>query len=643
MEEPTLHVIDAYGEEYMAQAVTELSDELNSDKTISITFEENELNSRFIGELDETYRISGVEGIDDTKKWRVTLHRMTTSMNKRYLIVQARRDFIDYMDNDRIYERYDRNFTAVDFFTMLFADTPFTFNLIDSFSSVSWEGLCDGESRLDSFQRGLERYKAEYEIIGTQINLHAQIKRDQPYMLHRQLNAGNIQRETDATEFWTYARGYGDYEDGADEGGGVEEKANLKREYISPLAAIPGIGRRHAPPIKNGNITVPETLEQAIEDICEQSVKVSVTLDWFKVKDYPYDDVENGDFVPVIDPIIGYEVDTRVVKIVTTRNAVGEITDRKITVGGQNISERHRSALNAAAKLISDLDKGRTKLPFSFMPAAQQLATTLLLNARTEIDFTVQGLVATDKNNPNLVVLLNSAGLGISDDGGQTFKDAFTGAGLVADVITSGTLNTHLARIAGTDGIFLIDGDELLSVDINDPEKFVRISPGHIYIDGGGMTVKRPDGAESITDGMIRTSFNCQPADPAYRSANARTDVSDGWYSTTIFDDVIPFNRYPIFHEARYLFVSVEQWNDGGGGCLFVVDEGGDEYSGLTRRASNFSTNGTQNSSTRYSTMMIDLGVPTYTQRVMYVQFRSTDGSNAAKVRISKMWQTDFP
>lgn len=622
METPTLHVIDAYGEEYMAQAVTEHSDELNSDKTLSITFEENELNSQFIGKLDETYRISGVEGAADKKKWRVTLHRMTTSMNKRYLIVHARRDFIDYMDNDRIYERYDRSFTAVEFFTMLFAGTPFTFNLIDSFSSVSWEGLCDGESRLNTLQRGLERYKSEFELIGDQVNLHAQIKREQPYMLHRQLNASNIQRETDATEFWTYCRGYGDYEDGADEGGGVEEKANLKREYISPLAAIPGIGRRHAPPVKNGKITVPETLEQAIEDLCEQSVKVSLTLDWIKMNDYPYDNPENGDLVPVIDPVIDYEIDTRIVKIITTRNAVGEITGRKITVGGQNIDQRHRSALNAAAKLFSDLDKGRTTLPFSFMPAAHQLATTLLLNARTEIDFTVQGLVATDKNNPNLVVLLNSAGLGISDDGGQTFKDAFTGAGLVADVITSGTLNTHLARIAGTEGVFLIDGDELLSVDINDPDKFVRISPGQVYIKGGGLTVERPDKYALIINGMMNLEYNVQFTATPWISPNVE---QAGYNLKTIVTDAQDIASGRFRRDGRYLKVVVGQRvAESGETCIIRI-----ESTGATREIYVTSTETTTSLDWRDQerVLTVDFGVPDGSQQNFYVTIQSGNGT----------------
>src|SRR5699024_5565882 len=46
-----------------------------------------------------------------------------------------------------------------------------------------------------------------------------------------------------------------------------------------------------------------------------------------------------------------------------------------------------------------------------------------------------------DKNNPNLVTLFNSAGIGVSSDGGATFDNAITGNGINASVIVTGILH----------------------------------------------------------------------------------------------------------------------------------------------------------------------------------------------------------
>src|SRR5690625_5646450 len=168
--------------------------------------------------------------------------------------------FFDVMDTLRIYDRYDEHMTAQLAFTRIFADTGFSFTLNGSFDAVQWEGFGDGETKLESFKRALERYRCEFRIVGNIVYLEHQIGNDTSHQYRHKLNASNIVQEVDANELWTYAKGYGDYGDG---GGGEDwQNAKLKREYTSPLAKI--IGIRHAPPIKNGNITTKRSEERRV-------------------------------------------------------------------------------------------------------------------------------------------------------------------------------------------------------------------------------------------------------------------------------------------------------------------------------------------------------------------------------------------
>src|SRR5699024_10613996 len=64
----------------------------------------------------------------------------------------------------------------------------------------------------------------------------------------------------------------------------------------------------------------------------------------------------------------------------------------------------------------------------------------------------VQGIIAQEKDDPNRLVWLNSAGWMISTDGGATSKVAATADGIVADVITAGILNADQVAIMGGDG-----------------------------------------------------------------------------------------------------------------------------------------------------------------------------------------------
>src|SRR5690606_17424220 len=114
---------------------------------------------------------------------------------------------------------------------------------------------------------------------------------------HR-LNASDVILEHDANEFYTYAIGYGDYggnssfdetplpgevpggEFGVEINVAVDEdwrNAKLVREYTSPLAKIPGIGIRHAPPIKNGNIKLKDTMDEQLKTLVDESLKIFVS------------------------------------------------------------------------------------------------------------------------------------------------------------------------------------------------------------------------------------------------------------------------------------------------------------------------------------------------------------------------------
>lgn len=72
--------------------------------------------------------------------------------------------------------------------------------------------------------------------------------------------------------------------------------------------------------------------------------------------------------------------------------------------------------------------------------------TSMILGVTSELDITPQGLIAKDKNNPNYVVVLNSAGLGVSTDGGMTFRNAITGRGIVAERILAGEIKGSTLR-----------------------------------------------------------------------------------------------------------------------------------------------------------------------------------------------------
>lgn len=444
-----MYVRNLIGEEFPLQATLTHEMELNGNQNVSATIRATKVNSAFIDDITEMWELVDFDDVAH----KIIYAKKKGEGDSLTVDVKAIPLFFDTFDTLRIYEEYNEHMTAQLAFTRIFKDTGFNFVLVDAFDAVQWEGFGGGESRLETFKRALERYQAEFRISGNTVYLQKRIGRDTQFQYRYRLNASNITQENDASAMWTYAKGYGDYEDGGEEGGGGGwETAKLIREYTSPLAKIPGIGIRHAPPIKDGRIKVRDAMDKALKDLVDESLKISVSADSHDLRRQGYQlaQSELGDRVFLIDERIELDAEVRVVNIKLMRNWKGEVLDLNLTFGSEGLTKRHQSNMNTAMKDITDIMAGRKKIPFSAYDAAVINATNALKGITSQLVVPENGgLMAVDKNNPNNVVLFNAAGIGVSTDGGATFGQAMTGNGINASYVTTGMLDANQVVVRG--------------------------------------------------------------------------------------------------------------------------------------------------------------------------------------------------
>ncbi|WP_232288835.1 phage tail protein, partial [Bacillus cereus] len=414
-------------------------EELNGNCVFSAKISPNKVNLTFLNRLSEMWTL-----VDDNEtEYKVVYLKKQGKGQTLTAEIKAVPKFYDDFDNARVYEEYNQYFTANACFATIFSGSGYVYQLNGSYNSLQWEGFGGGSTRLEMFKDALNRYGAEFKVLGKVVTIEPQIGVDLNVMYRHRLNASNIVQEVDASGFWTYAKGYGDFteEDGW-------QGAKLIREYTSPLASIPGIGVRHAPPLKDGRIKLNATMESSLKKIVNESLKISVTADIHDLtkQKYPIAQSGLGDRVFLIDERIGLDAEVRVVNRSVLRDWRGNILDVQLTFGNQDITKRYQSNLDHAAKTINDLIEGREKLPINAMAAEVANVTSMILGVTSELDITPQGLIAKDKNNPNYVVVLNSAGLGVSTDGGMTFRNAITGRGVVAERILAGEIKGSTLR-----------------------------------------------------------------------------------------------------------------------------------------------------------------------------------------------------
>ncbi len=500
-----MYVRNLTGKEFPLQATLTHEMELNGNQNVVATIRATKVNSAFINDITEMWELVDFDDVAH----KIIYAKKKGEGDSLTVDVKAIPLFFDTFDTLRIYEEYNEHMTAQLAFTRIFKDTGFNFVLVDAFDAVQWEGFGGGESRLETFKRALERYQAEFRISGNTVYLQKRVGRDAQFQYRYRLNASNITQENDASAMWTYAKGYGDYEDGGEEGGGGGwETAKLIREYTSPLAKIPGIGIRHAPPIKDGRIKVRDAMDKALKQLVDESLKISVSADIHDLRRQGYQlaQPELGDRVFLIDERIGLDAEVRVVDIKIMRNWKGEVLDLNLTFGSEGLTKRHQSNLQTAIKDITDIMAGRKKIPFSAYDIAVINATNALKGITSELTVPENGgLMAIDKNDPNNVVLFNAAGVGVSDDGGATFKNSITGQGVIAEtIIGKSIIGVNLASIDET-GYFHVNGSDAEFVDTRTNRR-VAISPTGLYGYNANNSIRFQADQSLVTSAALGTS-----------------------------------------------------------------------------------------------------------------------------------------
>lgn len=629
---------DLEGEEYYLQGTIKHEQELNGDERIDMDIPYTEMNSIF---LDQQADLKMWVILFEGKEYRIISSKLSGYGDKYKVSVTGILHMLDWLNTHRIYPTTDASFTTKEAFDLVFSDTPFDYVTVDTANSVQFEGIGGGETRLEIFKKFIEGFEYEMKLVGNVCYLYNQIGNDANFEYRHKVNTQDIEKEVDASEMYTYMRGYGDYrEEGGEEETTTEttnsetasgyrktdvkviendndedvtKKAKLKREYTSPLAAI--IGIREGPPIMNANITKQETMDKQLKEAVESSVNISFTADIYDMSrhGYRFQHAELGDRVFLVDERIGLDTEIRVVKIDREINNEGYVTNVEITFGSANLADNYSSNLSTAAKDIQDLIAGRKKLKFDALDVISQSMVKKILNTSSELAFDSNGVHAVEKNNPNNQMTLNSSGLMLSTDAGNTAKTA----------ITAGSIWTENVNVIGPKGYMSIIGNELVSIDPNSLSRTV-LSPT-------GLNITRPDGAIYMVNGIPVLDLEVQKN--TYHNSNVEWN---GRVFLTSQTEPQVFEYFYTQHKSRYLNVSYAMsWDRDNassvGGVEIMVEEFGKDDN---NRTANYKVISKNTDGEVFGVIQIDLGVPTYEPLNCYLKFRRIGGKETDKVTV---------
>jgi phage minor structural protein len=532
----------------------------------------------------------------DGEPYRIKQISEKSRGNTFYKEVIAVHTFFDLID-EHVYALHNGSMTFSAALQFVLGGSGYTWSIVDTFYAQSFEDFGD-ENRLALFQRLLVRYGAEFTLNGTHITFRKRIGNATDFQFRYNYNVKTLSRDVKTSNLSTYIKGFGKKND---DGTYVVES-----EYTSPNAEIFGI--RHAAPVRDERYTTKAGLDERLQAEINDEPEVSITIDFADLRraGFPYDVPSEGDDVFLIYEPIGIDVEARLVDIDEEFTEGSDLPIRTIVTLG-NIRDSIVDRWANVEKQVKDIIGGNTKLPYSAIDAAIRRATEALQSAQTELEFN-NGIIARSKDNPNHLVLLNSAGVGISTDGGATFSEAVTYLGINTSLLTAGQIDANNIIVRG--------GTE---------NAYSLIDANGLSIKGGAISIERPDGYKSVQDGILRNSLTIQGSEPAFQTDGI---VKVGqFYRSGSNSRTENIQRFVFKHDSRYLRLICNMYTDGGvefgnvATCAFdVVSD--DETTSITTASvteSRFHTGQGYRKD-----VILDLGVPTGNLLVMYWRMWNT-------------------
>jgi phage minor structural protein len=544
------------------------------------------------------------------------------------------------MREQRLYTPYTQSFTFTAILNMLFDQTGYTFEVIGSFYAESFENFGDGKDKLELFNQVLERYSAEFEILGTVIRLSKRKGLSTPtFKLLYNHNIKTIDYKQNTNNLSTHIKGFGKKnEDGS---------YVVTGTYTSPNASLfpadTPDGLRHAPPIKDERFLDQESLDLALEEALIDVPEVSITLSFADMRKYGYPHAvpNDGDDVYLIHEPFGLDLTVRIIKIVEYFDKDLNPIDTDVTLG--NPRENITDQFSSNDKKLGQILDPNGRINQSYLPDQVKRLTDVLLSVETELEFN-NGILAIDKNNANNVVVLNSKGIGISKDGGATFTEAITSDGFVLTAGAIGQLEADNIRVGaqtGSDIPALDFNSNGLRASTTDPTKYAELNGNGLDIYKGAIRLFGADGRQYMINGYMNLNYAVFPYEPFTNPWDTDVTVSGRWWTTTTATSERTIGAFVFRHEGRYLRVKVNhimgQDNTGSGG-FYLRGFGSQAAIDKINTAVGFSNYLEENG---YDDVVIDLGVPTYEEMTFYLKLKSGTQGMSVFLRKTRFYQED--
>ncbi|ATO43332.1 phage tail protein [Loigolactobacillus coryniformis] len=249
------------------------------------------------------------------------------------------------------YQEWNGSHTFTAYLNALFENTGYEYILdvdVAAFEKENW-GM---KNRLTLFNDVISQAGVEFELIGKRVKITKAIGSDLSTIVRKGFNLSDMVSESSITDFVTYGKGFGAFNDSND-----HSKGRMEVEYKSPLADTYGV--LEADPVVDERYTIAGSLLAAVKAKVDDSVAISIDLKIYDLPeaDFTYQVPQAGDWIMAIDEAIGFSRRIRIIKVDEEFDVNGQRINYTATCGDLPIAVQQELAQSGQVHKLEQLTK----------------------------------------------------------------------------------------------------------------------------------------------------------------------------------------------------------------------------------------------------------------------------------------------
>jgi len=270
----------------------------------------------------------------DNEKYVITYKKLNDDTNT--IVFDAVQQFFWDFAKVALHSQYTGSHEYVFYLNQLFNGSGYTYKndaTVPAFEKENW----GYKNKLSLFNDIMDQADVEFEVHNETVHIAKQIGSDLTSFVRKGINLSDLTEEMKISDFATYARGYGAFEDPQD-----PSKGRLEVEYRSELANK--FGDLEMDPIVDERYTIANNLIAELKKKIDATYTVSMTMNIYDLESAGYPNYESpkvGDWILAIDEALNFKRKIRIIKLEEQFDVTGKRIGYTATCGDLSIVDQY--------------------------------------------------------------------------------------------------------------------------------------------------------------------------------------------------------------------------------------------------------------------------------------------------------------